>query len=451
VAVTERMLKALEVELAGFSQQSIDLEHETARIIADQCSRGWLLQQEACFDLLALLKERKMDLEDEVRCTFRPLAKGGKEIRPKRTQSGHFSKVGLGRFSDDYDVVGGCFTAVDFPEFNLGSRKQIGEQLVRFGWKPKQFTETGQPIVDEGTLENVTEVPEAQLIAEYLMIQKRVAQVQSWLDAVDDDGRVRGQVNSNGANTGRMTHSKPNLAQVPASRSPYGAECRAMWIVPEGYKLVGSDAEGLELRCLAHYMDDPAFTDAVVNGDKDLGTDIHTVNMRAAGLTNRDQAKTFIYAFLYGAGDAKIGEIVGGGRKEGRELKRKFLERTPALARLRTRVEQAAARGWLKCIDGRKLHVRSAHSALNTLLQGAGAVIMKQALVILDDFAQRNKLVYGFVGNIHDEIQAEVLEAHAERFGRLADASIAAAGEVLGFRCPLAGAHAVGDHWGETH
>ena len=158
------------------------------------------------------------------------------------------------------------------------------------------------------------------MIAEYLMLQKRIAQVQSWLDAVEDDGRVHGYVNSNGAVTGRMTHSSPNMAQVPSVNAEYGADCRACWTSPKGYKIVGMDASGLELRMLAHYMKDEAYTNEILTGD------IHTANQLASGVDTRSQAKTFIYAFLYGAGDAKIGSIVGGTARDGKRLKEKFLQ-----------------------------------------------------------------------------------------------------------------------------
>ena len=194
--------------------------------------------------------------------------------------------------------------------FNLGSRKQIGEYLQEFGWKPRKFTPTGQPIVDEGTLKTIKDIPQAQLIADYLLYQKRIAQIDSWFDKVQDDSRVHGFVISNGTITGRMTHREPNMAQVPSINSPFGKECRSCWIVPDGYKLVGIDASGLELRMLAHYMNDEDYINEIINGD------IHTTNQKLAGLESRTQAKTFIYALIYGAGDAKLGTVVGGNKKD---------------------------------------------------------------------------------------------------------------------------------------
>jgi DNA polymerase I-like protein with 3'-5' exonuclease and polymerase domains len=277
------------------------------------------------------------------------------------------------------------------------------------------------------------------------MVQKRIAQIQSWVDAVKNNGRVHGYVNSNGAVTGRMTHSKPNMGQVPAVYSPYGRECREVWTVPSGYSLVGMDASGLELRMLAHYMNDEGYTNEILTGD------IHTANQLAAGLTTRDQAKTFIYAFLYGAGDAKIGSIVGGTAKDGKRLKEKFLSNTPALGRLRERVGVASGRGYVLGLDRRRVSVRSEHAALNTLLQSAGAIVMKKALQLLDEYATKWNIDYKIIGNIHDEIQTEVRSDEADVFGRLATSCIEAAGIHFKLNCPLAGEYKVGDTWADTH
>ena len=446
VDVLEKVYSALREETRGFDSQSIQLEHQVSKIIHKQINNGWLLDQRLCFTLLAELKEKKDELEETVREVFKPVPKLVRVITPKVNADGRTSVVGLKYLGDGcLDLVGGPHTRIDWQEFNLGSRQQIGERLVSLGWEPLKFTPTGQPVVSEEELEDVKDIPEAQLIAEYLMVQKRIAQIQSWLEAVQDDERVHGYVNSNGAVTGRMTHSSPNMAQVPAGRKPYGKECRSCWIVPQGFKLVGADADGLELRMLAHYMNDTAYTQEVLDGD------VHTANQKAAGLATRDDAKTFIYAFLYGAGDRKIGSIVGGSAADGKKLKAKFLQNTPALKSLRERVEKAAARGWLKGLDGRKIEVRSSHAALNSLLQGAGAVVMKQALVNLVRMADAQGLRYKLLGCIHDEFQTEVHIDDAEKFGKCAAFSIAKAGRDLNLKCPLAGSYAVGDNWKETH
>lgn len=445
VRVTECLYQTLKQELAPFGDASVDLEHSVQSAIARQITNGWLLDERKATDLVAQLQEKQNDLEEAVHEKFRPLPTFVKEIVPKYKKDGSLSAVGLKFLGDQWETVDGPFSRIDWPAFNLGSRQQIGRYLRLFGWKPDKFTETGQAIVDEKTLETVTDIPEAQLIAEYLMVQKRIAQVQSWLDAIEDDGRVHGQVNACGAVTGRMTHSKPNMAQVPAVGAPYGAECRACWVVPDGYKLVGVDASGLELRMLASFMNDKEYTDEILNGD------IHTTNQVNAGLSTRAQAKTFIYAFLYGAGDAKIGSIVGGSQRVGGQLRQRFLDNTPALAELRERVSIASQRGYLRGLDGRCLHIRSEHSALNTLLQSAGAVVMKKALQIFEQYAPQWNLDYKLLGSIHDEYQIEAREDQADKVGYLMVESIKAAGIALDLKCPLDGEYKVGNNWAETH
>ena len=445
VRVTERVYEVLVKELSEFGTDSIDLEHDVQCAISKQIRNGWLLDERKATDLVAQLQEKQNEIEEQVHKAFTPLPTFVKEIVPKFKKDGSLSAVGLKFLGDNWTQVGGPFSRIDWPAFNLGSRQQIGRYLRLFGWKPEKFTETGQAIVDEKTLETVTDIPEAQLIAEYLMVQKRIAQVQSWLDAIEADGRVHGQVNACGAVTGRMTHSKPNMAQVPAVGAPYGAECRACWVVPDGYKLVGVDASGLELRMLASFMNDKEYTNEILNGD------IHTTNQVNAGLSTRAQAKTFIYAFLYGAGDSKIGSIVGGSQRTGAQLRQRFLDNTPALAELREKVSVASQRGYLRGVDGRRLHIRSEHSALNTLLQSAGAIVMKKALQIFEQYAPQWKLDYKLLGSIHDEYQIEAREDQADKVGYLMVESIKAAGIALDLKCPLDGEYKVGTNWAETH
>lgn len=421
--VTEKLYKHLVAELKNnkFEQRSIDLEHKVQAIIAKQERNGFKLDERKATILLSELQSKLATIEVSLQSIF-----------PTKVSERISEKTGK-KLKDKVEV------------FNPGSRKQIGERLIEKGWKPERYTENGQPIVDEGTLEGV-DIPEAKAIAEYLMLQKRVAQIDSWLKALGSDGRVHGKVITNGAVTGRMTHMSPNMAQVPNSGSPYGEDCRDLWTVDKGKKLVGIDASGLELRMLAHYMKDDAYTNEVVSGD------IHTANQKAAGLATRNQAKVFIYAFCYGAGDAKIGTIVGAGAKEGKELKARFLKNIPSLKELRETVSRIAANsGTLPGLDGRRLQVRSDHAALNTLLQSAGAIVMKQALVILNDELRKAKIDYKFVANVHDEWQIEVEESRADEAGKLGAKAIELAGVSLNMRCPLAGEYKVGNSWKETH
>ena len=277
------------------------------------------------------------------------------------------------------------------------------------------------------------------------MYQKRIAQIKSWIDNVDSIDRVHGFVNPNGTITGRMTHREPNLAQVPNSNAPYGTECRACWTVPKDYNLVGIDASGLELRMLAHYMDDEDFTNEILHGD------IHTANQNLAGLESRNQAKTFIYAFIYGAGNEKLGTVVGGGKQDGQRLKQRFLTNLPSLRHLKDRVTRASAKGYIKGLDGRKIYIRSAHSALNALLQGGGSIVMKKALELLNSYIIDNNLDAHFVANIHDEWQIEVIKKDAKLVGELGIKAIQNAGLAFNMKCPLDGEYNIGDNWSETH
>jgi DNA polymerase-1 len=444
-AVTAKVYEVLRKEGVGFADTSIDLEHRVAAIIAQQQKNGWLVDQRSAHMLLAKLQEKRYDLEESVRQTFKPIAKMDKEIVLKYKKDGGLSSGNLRWLVDWKEVVWGDFSRIVWQEFNLGSRKQIAERLIALGWKPSKYTEKGSVIVDESVLESVTDIPECKLIAEYFLVQKREAMLSNIIDHIEDDGRVHGYVNSNGAVTGRMTHSDPNMAQIPAGYSPYGKEFRSIFTVDRNMKLVGCDASGLELRMLAHYMNDKDYTHELLTGD------IHSANQRAAGLDTRDKAKTFIYAFLYGAGDAKIGSVVGGSARDGAKLKERFLTNTPALAGLRERVAIAAKRGYLKGLDGRKLWLRSEHAALNTLLQSAGAIVMKKALTILHETATLNGIDFKFIGNIHDEFQTEVEWTQAEQFGVLAVDAIKIAGQELGLRCPLDGEYKIGNDWSETH
>ena len=448
VRLNEIVYLALLKEGDGFSEESIDLEHRVANIMAQQESNGFKFNEQQATMLLAQLKTKMYEVTDEVQRTFKPRMVDVKLVTPKLKKDGELSKSGL--TTEEYEKLMSSgdykpFMRQELQEFNLGSRKQIGEYLIDFGWKPKRFTPTGQPIVDEGTLKKITHIHEAKLIADFLLYQKRIAQVQSWLDALEEDGRVHGSVIPNGTITGRMSHSHPNMAQVPAVYSPFGKECRACWTVDEGNVLLGVDASGLELRMLAHYMNDEEYINEVVNGD------IHTTNQNLAGLESRDTAKTFIYALVYGAGDEKIGSVVGGNRKQGRELKQRFLTNLPSLKTLKDKVQQAARRGFLKGLDGRKIYIRSEHAALNSLLQGGGAIVMKKGLAILANRLKLSSTPYKFVANIHDEWQIEVSECRANKVGQLAVQSIIDAGKHFNMRCPLDGEYKIGGDWSETH
>ena len=438
----------LRKEGTGFNKDCVALEQDVARVIKEQEVNGFKFDLEKAELILAELRQKMHEAEDEVHKVFKPKMIDIREVKPKLKKDGTLSKQGLTEEEYNERLTTNNtkpFMRRKLQDFNLGSRKQIGEYLIEFGWKPKKFTPTGQPIVDETTLAHIKNIPQAKLIADYLLYQKRIAQIDSWIEAVEDDGRVHGFVIPNGTITGRMSHRKPNMAQVPNIHSPYGSECRSCWTVEDNYNLLGVDASSLELRMLAHYMQDEEFINEIINGD------IHTSKQKSAGLESRDQAKTFIYALIYGAGDSKLGKVVGGNQADGKRLREQFFNNKPSFKSLRDKVQRASGKHWLKGIDGRKLLIRTQHAALNTLLQGGGAIVMKRGLVMLDALIKLNSLDARFVGNIHDEWQIEVREDLSDFVGKLAVECIIKAGEYYNLRCPMDGEYKVGRNWSETH
>lgn len=469
VAVTHKLYKAICDK--NYSHKAIELEHKFAAIINEQEKYGFMLDEDKAMELVAVLTTKRAEIEDRLQKVFQPEVEtmkktkwnfDGQVFRTKAEAAAAAKgwakankttqKVALGMIEKGEPLK------KKIP-FNPGSRDQIAKRFMKRGWKPTEFTPDGKPKVDEPVLRELDKMgfEEAGPLLEYLMIQKRLGQLaegkEAWLKLVKADGRLHGRVTTNGAVTGRCTHSKPNLAQVPNAGSPYGKECRGLFRVPNGRKLVGADASGLELRCLAHFM---ARFDGGAYAKVLLEEDIHTANQTAAGLPTRDDAKTFIYAFLYGAGDEKIGKIIGKGQKEGKAIKKEFLNKTPALKKLREAVMEAVeAKGYLVGLDGRHLPIRSSHAALNTLLQSSGALIMKQAAILLHKYLEMRGWAFGreyaLVGHIHDEMQLEVKEELAETVGQTAVKAIQDAGRCFGFRCPMDGEYKVGDNWAETH
>lgn len=439
-----RLWIMLSAEATKISRKSIELEYRIRAIIDEQEENGFSLDHRQAMLLVAKLEDKASEIQSKVLEIFKPLPTEVRLVTPKYKKDGSLSSVGLGHI-DDLTTVEGPHTSIEFVPFNLASRQQIVRQLMLRGWKPEKFTEKGSAIVDESVL-NEVDIPEAKLIAEYLLLEKRVTQIKSWIELVKDDGKVHGSVLTLRTISGRMAHTSPNIAQVPASYSPYGHECRSCWTASKpSHSLVGCDASSLELRVLAHYLNDPKFTSEVVDGD------IHTANQKAAGLDTRDQAKTFIYAFIYGAGPAKIGSIVGGDAKVGQQLIDKFLTNVPKISIFRKRVDIAAKRGYLIGIDGRRLIVRNAHAAMNLLIQGGGAVVCKQWLVQIRDRVAATKLDARLVASIHDEYQHDVLTEHAKDFGELTKEAMKDTQKILDFRCRLDSEYKIGKTWAETH
>lgn len=468
------------------SAEAVTLEHQVQWIIARQERHGVEFDVRAATNLYSQLVGEKLIVEGELAKQFGTFYLSlGKVItkRSARYQVEELGVKGTKGGKDAYHTMdfteGVEYTKVKCTTFNAGSRDHIANRLTKlFGWEPTEFTDDGKPKIDESVLSQLT-YPQVDGLKRYLMLSKRIGQIsegkESWLKH-EKDGVIRCSVTTNGAVTGRMTHAKINITQVPATNSPYGTECRSLFVARAGKVFVGADASALELCDLAGYMarfDEGAYVDTVLKGDKSLGTDIHSVNARALGLdpkkiyfdgeSGRDMAKTWFYAFIYGAGDEKLGIILTKKRgqiKAGKDSRANMLRNLPALGQLVKRVKAAVkVRGCLRGLDGRVLASRSQHSALNTLLQSAGAVQMKKALVLLDEDlvargyrnTESTDPEYEFVINAHDEWQIECNPELGDIIGKAAVAAIKASGEHFKFRCPLDGAYSIGRNWAETH
>lgn len=459
VAVTQKFIDQLLAK--KYSPRAYELEHNFADIIAQQERNGFAFNVTKAGELLGELSIRRAELKAKVGDVFpgwysdmkKPeyieLHHLGQSVGKFATKSGadtHRKSKGLPPKECEY--ITGPPKQKHTP-FNPGSRDHVSKAFrEKYKWEPTEFTNDGKAKIDDDILKDLP-FPEAKVLAEYFMVQKRIGMLaegsNSWLKLVHD-GRIYGSVITNGAVTGRCTHSHPNVAQTPSVGAPYGAQCRALFEADPGEVLVGADASGLELRTFAHFLarwDHGQYADLILNGD------IHTYNQKAANLPTRDNAKTFIYAMLYGAGDQKIGSIVGRGAKAGKALKKTFMANVPAYANLVQAVKAASKRGYLIGLDGRHLHVRSEHSALNTLLQSAGALVMKRGAVEATQLLAGTP--YKFVANVHDEIQVTAPQEHAEFVGQTLVRGMNLAGEYFGIRMPIDGEYKIGKNWAETH
>lgn len=467
IHVTRALYRKVEPQLRDWGI-SLELEHKVAYVIALQERNGFKLNLEKAQALEAELRQEFTTIERELQEIFPPIyvadrTKGSALFVPKRDNP----KVGY---------VAGCqFSRVKVQEFSAGSETQITLRLTRkYGWRPRQFTPTGRAKVDEKVLGSL-QYPEAKALMRYLRVQKQLGQLSDgkngWLKLVKPDGRVYGAVNTIGCATGRMSHFAPNMGQVDKK----DLRMREVWEPRDGWVLKGIDADAIEARMQGHYLaryDDGEFIERVLHGNKDDGTDFHSVNLEAckpSGLVTRDPgAKRLYYAYLYGAGDAKLGSIVREDRiKAGLSLPklkdkplgsvvRKLLAKgMRGIDRLQDDLRKRISRGYIVGLDGRHIIVRSEHSALNFLLQGGGAVVMKLALVIFHfeaAVAWEHGVDFAYCVNCHDEVQIECPPIISNEIGWAFADCIRIAGERLNLRCPLAGtASNAGANWKDTH
>jgi len=453
VRLTGLVLRDLQAEAARMDRRgggaswktALDTEHRVRAIMNEVEAAGYLLDVATASALVARLTTEIAEIEVDVLAETPPIPKPKRVVQPRYKKDGSLSTIGLRHLGDDWESCGGDHTAIDWVVFNLGSRQQIGERLIREGWRPERFTEHGQPMVDEGTLSGI-DLPLARKISRYLLLQKRVSQITSWIDKVDNDSRVRCHYMTLGAITHRMSCNTPNLQQVPGPQSEYGSECRAVWTVPAGRQLIGTDLAGIELRCLAHYLNDQKYTEELIHGD------VHTRTQELAGLPDRAGAKTFTYALLYGAGDAKLGTIVGGGAADGAAIRARYLRNMPSFANLQRSVTTAARTGFIRGIDDRVLRIRSEHAALNTLLQSCAAVVAKRWLIRMYELMAESGLDATIIAMIHDELCIETAgSVDPSVIGEMSKTAVRQAEADLNFNCPLDCDWKVGHNWSETH
>jgi len=455
------------MELPNTDSKSIEnalfIEHHVARIMTEQENYGVVFNKRRAEVYVHVLERRQYRLYARIRPHLRMevVVPYDKSIDKPFKADGDYSAV-VKRWWDGsaaVNQVGGAFSRVRFEEPDLGKRQQLNEQLLKLGWVPREFTPTGQPKIKvDGepcpSLEKIdSEI--GQWISHWYTYRHRQSQIQGWIDNCRPDGRLPAGAFPIGTPTYRMRHRVVVNVPKAAKQVLFGWAMRSLFTVPKGKKMVGFDASGLELRMLADVINDEDFTKEVVDGDP------HTKNQRDAGLPTRDDAKTFIYAFIYGAGDAKIGSIVGGTRNQGARIRRQFLASNPKLAEAIGTTKRAARRGYLFGLDGRKIHLRrdtntgeiQDHKALNTRLQSGGAVVMKWAMVILDHWVRECGLEGEAkkVIDMHDEAQWEVEENHAHTIGQLGKQSIIMAGKMLGLNVPLDADYKVGTNWAMTH
>ena len=439
----------------NYEASSLLLEHDFALAINKQIRSGVPFDLDAAFDLVDSFRAKEAELVSHLKEIFPPI----------KHESTFIPKVN--NKSRGY-VKGEPFVKVNYEEFNPGSRQQIVDRLYKkYGWTADKTTEKGNPVLDDDVLEKLP-YPEAKPLAEYMLVKKRLGQIadgnNAWIKLFNNDtGRIHGDLITNGCITGRCAHRNPNMGQVPAGYSPYGKECRSLFIPPDGWDLIGIDAKALELRCLAGYL---AIWD---NGDyaklvTDESVDIHTYNQKQFGVETRDISKRLLYGMLYGCGSVKAGSIIDPNLKDEDELRMLgrnaidgFMRGVPALKALKLEIDKTIGlRGYLIGLDRRQLYCRSAFKGLNVLLQSAGAILMKQVVINIHNNIKTNLSLdydndWQQVLMVHDEVQLACKPQYTEAIREQAMLAFPQAQEFFGFRCNIEGDSRVGSDWSLTH
>ena len=461
VRLSERMRSV------GFTERACEIEHKAWSIIQRQRKSGFQLNVPAAHSLFAELREIERNLRDEIYEQWPPVLEVVATYKKSRKQNGDRSSGYLRhleqypRLEDDPD---GGYRAFDYVEFNLGSPKQRVEKLLELGWKPREFTPKGSPkVTDKGQLvpsleEFLVKAPNAAAskLAEWIAINARANNIGTWIDVADEKGLVHGNLWL--AGTLRYRHDNPNTANIPAVRvgddgplkgrsGGFTYEARDLWTVRSpDRRLVGVDAKGIQLRVLAHYINDDGFSEAI------LSEDPHAANQKMLGLPTRALTKTITYATLMGAGDAKIAATAKVSLAEAREAKGLFLAKLPGLARVIAKLQTELKRtGRITLCDGSRILVPSDHMVIPYLLQGDESRIMKTAMIFVDEIVRKEKLDAIKVGDIHDEWQTDTLGDHVEPFIGVCRDAFPRSGLSFGYHVPIECDAKVGLTWAETH
>lgn len=470
-------------------RNSLETEHCFQQIVNQLHNNGFCFNHVKATGLLDRVTAELLELDTEISREFPPKLKLVREVTPTLTKHGTLNKKDF-RWVKDGDLSdynGYPFSKCVWSEFNPSSHKQIIEVLHQAGWKPvdktKTHIETERELnrsnrldltdlsakmvelskfgwrVNENNLQTlpVTAPKPARTLAKRILLEARRRTLTEWLELVGTDGRIRGKFYGIGAWTHRMAHQNPNTANIPTEAKLFGKEMRSLWIAPKKRLLVGVDAEGIQLRIFAHYINDTEFTEAIVNGRKDNNTDPHSLNANILGCT-RDQAKRFLYAYLLGGGVSKLSEVLGRNRQEGQQAVDTFIKRYSGLSFLKRKVIPTdAERGYFIGLDGRRVPIPGVavgdrrHLCMSGYLQNGEAIIIKLAAIKARPLIEQ--LGAEFVDIVHDEyvIESPNNVAVAEEIKAIVCRCIADVGSELKLNCPMKGDGKIGNTWFAIH
>ena len=461
VKVTRAVYEQLKKELRHCTKEAVEIEHWSQAILERQRIKGFLLDHDLALSTKAEIDKKYCDIIQQLKTVFPPRKVITGEWIAKRTKTGELNTVSqrIINSGNVEHVDGDRYNRIAYKEFCIDSPSEIVERLKDW-WSPTEMTPGGQPKVSERNLNTLRDdAPESlKLIKDCKVLKSRSTLIQSYFDACGEDGRVHGQVISIGAGTHRMAHRNPNTGNIP-SKGLYGEVCRQMFTVGEGRKLVGCDAANIQLRVLAHYLNDKELIHQIVHKDmhyffsqiyglnpKDKEYDETNHEMKEA----RKKGKTCTFAIIMGAGVAKIGSILGS-YERGQQAFDGLKKNISGWNKFQKEIAMRAAVGYFTGLDGRRIPLKSAHFGMSSYLQAGEAIIMKKAMIESYKEIKSLGLDAFQVAVVHDEMQYDCAEDCAVTVGEILKKNIIAAGEHFGLRCPLGADYMVGSNWLQTH